>query len=68
MKERKTEHAIKPSQVANGSEISDDDVHDDVDYDKEDGEFSAKYYQLEREIQELLAERFGETNGDNGEY
>ena len=55
--------------MTNGSEISDDDPNDDTDlFEEEDGEFSAKYYQLEKEIQELLTAKFGETAERNGKY
>jgi hypothetical protein len=67
--ERKTEYVTKPVVVTNGSEISEDeDMNDDTDPFEDDGEFSAKYYQLEKEIQELLNERLGETTGKNGKY
>ena len=62
VEERKTEYVTKPAVMTNGSEISDDDT----DPFEGDAEFSAKYYQLEKEIQELLSEKFSETTGNNG--
>jgi protein-tyrosine-phosphatase len=64
LKSAEAAYVTKPAGVTNGSEISDDDVNDE--FYEEDGEFSAKYYQLEKEIQELLSERFGEETGNNG--
>ena len=68
VEEKRTEYVTKPAVMTNGSEISDDDINNDTDLFEDDGAFSAKYYQLEKEIQDLLTEKFGETTGGQGKY
>ena len=68
VEEKKTEYVTKPAVMTNNTEISDDDIDDNTDLFEDDGAFSAKYYQLEKEIQGLLTERFGETTGGQGKY
>ena len=64
--ERTTNYVAKSTGMTNGREISDDDDDEDADLFEDDGVFSEKYYQLEKEIQELLTEKFGEGAGPRG--